>query len=65
MRYDIKGKTALHLAVEQGKVGVVEELVKAGADTQTSCDTGETAASMARRYFKEQPILPKLLAWLK
>jgi ankyrin repeat protein len=65
MRCDIKGKTALHLAVERGKVGVVEELVKAGADTQISCETGETAAGMARRYFEEQPILQKLLAWLK
>lgn len=65
MRCDMKGKTALHLAVELGKVGVVEELVKAGADTQISCETGETAAGMATRCFKEQPILHKLLAWLK
>jgi ankyrin repeat protein len=65
IRCDIAGKTALHLAVERGNVGVVEELVKAGADIQISCDSGETAADIARRLFKEQLILHKFLAWLQ
>jgi hypothetical protein len=34
----LQGKTALHLAVEGGNAGVVEELVRAGRDVDLRCE---------------------------
>ena len=61
----IQGKTALHLAAEYGNAGVVEELVKAGADINLRCEMRETPADTARRVFAQEKILSKLLAWLE
>lgn len=63
----IQGKTALHLAAEYGNVGVVEELIKAGADQSLLSEEGETAVDMAKRVFaqKDSRILKRLLDWLE
>ena len=64
----LQGKTALHLAVEGGNAGVVEELVRAGADVNLRCETGETPADVARKVWGQKDgveILRKLLGWLE
>jgi ankyrin repeat protein len=64
----LQGKTALHLAAEGGNAGVVEELVRAGADVNLRCETGQTAADVARRVWGQQDsveTLRKLLGWLE
>ena len=42
-----KGETALHLAIEQGKVGDATFLIEAGADLSLADQTGRTALSRA------------------
>jgi ankyrin repeat protein len=42
-----EGKTALHLAVHVGNVGVVRELLDAGADKSIKDDGGMTPAQLA------------------
>ncbi|KAM3087805.1 hypothetical protein ACMFMG_001876 [Clarireedia jacksonii] len=47
----LRGKTALHLAVERANVGVVEELIKAGADRNIKSDDGETAGALLKKIW--------------
>ena len=65
LRCQMQGKTALHLAAEYGNVGVVEELVKAGADKSLRYEMEETPADIAKRMFAQKKILSRLLAWLE
>lgn len=46
--------TALHLAVHVGNVGVVRELLDAGADKSIEDDGGMTPAQLALRLSEEQ-----------
>ncbi|OTA54509.1 ankyrin [Hypoxylon sp. EC38] len=67
-RCGIGGKTALQLAAEYGNVGVVEELVRAGADKLVRAEGGETAAEIAKRVWsgsEHGDVLWKLLVWLE
>jgi len=64
----LQGKTALHFAAESGNAGVLEELVRAGADVSLRCEAGETAADVARRAWCQEngmEVLRKLLSWLE
>jgi hypothetical protein len=64
----LQGKTALDFAAEGGNAGVVEELVRAGADVNLRCKTGETPADVARRIWDQQDgaeTRRKLLSWLE
>ena len=45
----IRGNTALHLAVESGNIGGVENLLKAGVDPKIVNEDGETALQIAER----------------
>jgi ankyrin repeat protein len=64
-RCGVDEKTALHLAAECGNVGVVEELVRAGADVAVRDGRGETAVEVARRVFvDDERVLRGLLEWL-
>ena len=45
----IRDRTALHLAIEVGNLGAVDELVEAGADREVEDDGGETAVQLAER----------------
>jgi ankyrin repeat protein len=64
MQCKIEGKTALHLAAENGNLGVVTELVNAGADKTIRCEQGEAPADVARRVWKDRPMWAKLQALL-
>ena len=44
--------TPLHLAVVFGNVGVVQQLIQAGADVEAVTSEGQTATGLARRYRK-------------
>jgi hypothetical protein len=60
----LQGKMDLNLAAEFGNSGVVEELVRAGADVNLRCETGETPADVARKVWGQKDgveILRKLL----
>ncbi|KAI0114197.1 ankyrin [Hypoxylon sp. NC0597] len=63
-----EGKAALHLAAEHGNFGVVEELVRAGADKLVRSEAGETAGEIAKRVWsgpETGEMVRKLLAWLE
>ena len=64
MKSAIGGKTALHLAVERGNIGVVEELVKAGADISIVADSGETSLEMGKKLFDGLPVLEEMSKFL-
>lgn len=70
--------TALHIAAENGNVGMVEALVRAGAPKELRCDDGEMAREKARKKWssvvpdsgvggegKNAGVLEKMLACLE
>ena len=64
-RCSIQGRTALHLAAEYGNTGVVEELVKAGADITVKDDAGRSAADIAKStHAGDNMLLHRILEWL-
>jgi ankyrin repeat protein len=65
MRCKIEGKTALHLAAENGNLGVARELVNGGADKTIKCEQGETPADVARRVSKDHPMWANLQTLLQ
>jgi ankyrin repeat protein len=52
----VGGKSPLHLAVESGNFGVVEELAKAGAIRNIKSDDGETAGALLKKTWPSSSV---------
>ena len=65
-RCGVLGSTALHLAAEEGNVGVLEELVKKGAGVSVKDEKGETAKERAEKAWgSDTEVLKRMREWLE
>jgi hypothetical protein len=65
-RCALQGRTALHLAAQYSNVGVMKELVGAGADIGARDDDGMTAAEIVRSVHEQnEEVVSKMLRTLE
>lgn len=63
-RRDDSGRTALSWAVEYGHLKVVKALLRGGADPESKSVTGQSPASIAKKFGRDD-ILEELLSYMK